>query len=201
MKANTPEFEKFLADFENLNTNISKNKPYASFFVGDFNAHSLSWWPSGDTNAEGFALDNLLSTLDLRQLINEPTNFEENKSPSCIDLVICDQPNVVIESGVRPSPDNFCRHQMIFCNLNLHIPPPPMYSRKIWHYNRANSDAMNKAVTVFLGYTTWKISIPLSKLNFLTTKSLISQLILYPTTLSKSNLRTLPGLPTIYEGW
>ena len=95
MKANTPEFEKVLADFENLYTNISKNKPYASFFVGDFNAHSLSWWPSGDTNAEGFALDNLLSTLDLSQLISEPTNFEENKSPSCIDLVICDQPNVV----------------------------------------------------------------------------------------------------------
>ena len=27
MKANTPEFETLLADFENLYTNISKNKP------------------------------------------------------------------------------------------------------------------------------------------------------------------------------
>ena len=44
------------------------------------NAHSLSWWPNGDTNAG--------------QLISEPTNFEENKCPSCIDLIICDQPNV-----------------------------------------------------------------------------------------------------------
>ena len=34
------------------------------------------------------------------------TNFEDNKSPSCIDLIICDQPNVVMESGVRSSPDN-----------------------------------------------------------------------------------------------
>ena len=70
MKANTPEAEKCLVDFENLYSNISRNKSYACFFAGDFNSHS--------TNAEGFALDNLLSTLDLSQLICEPTNFEEN---------------------------------------------------------------------------------------------------------------------------
>ena len=54
-----------------------------------------------------------------------------------------------MESVVRPSPDNRFKHQMTFCNLNLHIPPPPVYSRNIWHYNRANSDAMTKAVTDF----------------------------------------------------
>ena len=113
MEANTHEFENFLADFENLYRNISKNKPYACFFAGDFNAHSQNWYPNGDTNAEGFALDDLFSTL-------EPTNFEKNKFPSCIDLIISDQPNVVMESGVRPSPDNSCKHQMTFCNLNLH---------------------------------------------------------------------------------
>ena len=149
MKANTPEFGTFLADFGNLCSNISKNKLYAYFFAGDCNAHSLNWWPNGDANAEGFALDNLLSTLDLSQLICEPTNFEDNKSPSCIDLIISDQPNVVMESGVRPSPDNFCKHQMTFCNLNIHIPPPPLYSRRIWHYNRINNDAMTRAVTDF----------------------------------------------------
>ena len=147
MKANTPEFENLLADFENLYRNISKNKPYACFFAGEFNAHSQHWWLNGDPNAEGFALDNLFP-LDLSQLICEPSNFEENKSPSCIDLIISDQPNVVMESGVRSSTDNFCKHQMTFCNLNLHI-PPPIYSRKLWNYNRANSDAMTKAVYEF----------------------------------------------------
>ena len=88
--------------------------------------------------------DNLLTTLNLSQLIREPTNLEDNKSLSCIDLTICDQPNFV-----RPSPDNFCKQQMTCCNLNLHIPPPPVYSRKLWHYNRANSDAMTRAVTDF----------------------------------------------------
>ena len=127
MKANTPEFEKNLSDFENLYINISKNRPDACFFAGDFNAHSLSWWPHGDTNAEGLALDNLLTTFDLSQLMSAPTNFEDNRSPSCIDLIICDQSNVIIESRGRPSPDNFCKHKMTFCNLNLHIPPPPVY--------------------------------------------------------------------------
>ena len=41
---------------------------YACFFAGDFNAHSLNWWPNGDTNAEAFALDNRLSTLYMSQL-------------------------------------------------------------------------------------------------------------------------------------
>ena len=140
MKANTPEFENFLADFENLYTNISKNKPSVCFFAGDFNGHSLSWWSNGDTDAEGIALDNLLTTLDLSQPISGHTNFEDNKSLSCIDL-ICDQPNVVMESGVRPSPDNFCKHQMTFLNLNPHIPPSSVYS--ICHYNRANSGSQN----------------------------------------------------------
>ena len=147
MKANTPEFHNFMNDFQILYANILKEKPYACFFTGDFNAHSANWWPNGVTNAEGFAIDELLSTLDLKQLIREPTNFEDNKSPSCIDLIICDQPNVVMESGVRPSPDNFCKHQMTFCNLNLHIPPPPVYSWKVWHYDRANIVAMNRAIT------------------------------------------------------
>ena len=125
-----------------------KDRPYVCFFVGDFNAHSLNWWSGGDTNAEGFEFDNLISSLDLFQLISESTNFEENKLPSCIDLIICDQSNVAMESGVRPSPDNFCKHQITFCNLNLHI-PPPIYSRKIWYYNRANADDIKRAVSHF----------------------------------------------------
>ena len=54
-----------------------------------------------------------------------------------------------MESGVRPSPHTFCKHQIIFCNLNLHIPTPPSHVRKIWHYNRADSVSINKAVTDF----------------------------------------------------
>ena len=137
-RANSPEFHQFLTNFENLVIKIRDEKPYASFYVGDFNAHCQNWWPGGDTNAEGLLLDELTSSLGLEQLISDPTNYEDGKNPSCIDLIFCDQPNIVLESGIRPSPDNFCKHQIIFGRLNLHIPPLRPFVRKTWHYNKAN---------------------------------------------------------------
>ena len=56
-------------------------------FTGDFNAHSQNWWPDGNTNNEGIAIDNLLPALDLNQIICELTNYEEKENPSCIDLI------------------------------------------------------------------------------------------------------------------
>ena len=69
----------------------------------------------------------------------------------------------------------------------------------IWHYNRANSDAMTRAVTDFHGLSTLEISILPSKLYFSITKFLLLQVILYLTTTPKFSLRILPGLPTTFE--
>ena len=63
-KAGSPEFESFLKDLENLYTKIKYENPYDMFFTGDFNAHLQNWWPDGNTDNEGIAIDNLLSTLD-----------------------------------------------------------------------------------------------------------------------------------------
>ena len=49
----SPEFQNFLSNFENLYTKIKLENPLASFFTGDFNAHSQHWWPDGDSNPEG----------------------------------------------------------------------------------------------------------------------------------------------------
>ena len=81
-----------------------------------------NWWPEENTNNEGIAIDNLSSALDLNQIICEPTNFEENKNPSHIDLIFCDQPNIIVGSCVRPSLDPFCKHQIIYCNINSNMP-------------------------------------------------------------------------------
>ena len=85
--------------------------------TGDFNGHSEQWWPRGDSNKEGIAIDTLASDIGLSQLIAEPNNFQENSAPSCNDLFFCDQPNLVIESGTRPSLDPFCKHKIIFVGL------------------------------------------------------------------------------------
>ena len=95
------------------------------FFSGDFNGHSQYWWSDGNTTPEGNEIDEIISQLRLSQLINEPTNFEPNKNPSCIDLIFTDQPTLRLESGVRPSLDSFCHHQITYWRMNFQIPPPP----------------------------------------------------------------------------
>ena len=73
--ANSPEFLQFLTKFENLHTEIQNLNPYATFYTGDVNGHSQSWFADGNTNAEGLKLDECFSNLNLYQLINEPTHF------------------------------------------------------------------------------------------------------------------------------
>ena len=99
-KAQPVEFLNFTKKIEQLYQNIKKAKPYAMFFTGDFNGHSQAWWPDGDTNAEGVLLNDLFNDLALTQLMCEPTHFmREECKPSCIDLILTDQPNVVMDSG------------------------------------------------------------------------------------------------------
>ena len=148
--ASSPEFGNFLLNFENLHKSIQSEKPYATFYAGDANAHTQVWYPGGDTNAEGVKLDELFSNLNLTQLIDEPTHFfRDDCVPSCIDIILTDQPNLVMSSGVRPSLDPTVKHQMTFCKINFKIPPPPNFRRKIWHFDRANLEAIKKAISSF----------------------------------------------------
>ena len=145
----SPEFQTLISNFENL---FSKNKaenPLTMFFTGDFNAHSQLWWPDGDTTHEATEIDELFTKLGLFQIISEPTNFEPNKNPSCIDLLVTDQPNTILDSGTRASLDSYCHHQVIHCKVNFKIPPPLPSERKIWHYNRADSASIKRSLINF----------------------------------------------------
>ena len=102
----SPEFQTFLLNFRNLYSKIKAENPFATFFTGDFNAHSQFWLPEGDTTPEGKEIDDLFTSLGLYQVISEPTNFEPNSKPSCIDLIITDQPNLILDSGTRASLDS-----------------------------------------------------------------------------------------------
>ena len=104
---------------------------------------------NGDSNNEGTQLNILLSELGLTQLISEPTHFRENCQPSCIDLIIRDQPNLVSDSGVRSSLDQTCKHQITYCKLSIKSPRIPPSKRLVWHYDKANSDLINRAISDF----------------------------------------------------
>ena len=148
--AQSDGFKQFTENLEHLYSKIKEEQPYAMFFAGDLNGHSQAWWPEGDTNAEGVLLDNLFSDLTLTQLISEPTHFmREGCKPSCIDLIFTDQPNIVLDSGVRPSLDPTVKHQITFCKINFKIPPPPKYCRRFWHFNKAETSLIRRAIAQF----------------------------------------------------
>ena len=146
-KASSPIFESFIENFKLLTNQIRSEKPYAIFFTGDFNAHSQTWFPNDDTNPEGYQIDELFSSLNLNQLISEPTHFFRNDClPSCIDLIVTDQSNLVLDSGVRPSLDPSVKHQITFAKINHKIPPPPKFKRKIWHFKSADATLIREAI-------------------------------------------------------
>ena len=65
---------------------------------------------------------------------------------SCIDLIITDQPNLFVDSGVHPSLDEHCQHQIIYGKLNILIRYPPAYKRKVWDYSKANIQKIKDTV-------------------------------------------------------
>ena len=119
------------------------------FFTGDFNGHSQIWWPDGDTNPEVCKTAELFNSLNVSQVISEPTNFTPGCLPSCIDLIVTDQPNLILDCGTRPSLDPKCHHQIIHCKVNFRIPPPLPSERKTWHYHRANMDLIQRSLKNF----------------------------------------------------
>ena len=95
-------FESFTDNLElNIDAIATKN-PYLICISDDFNAKLSTWCRSVKSTYEGSRIDGLVSNYGLQQLINEPTDRTGNSS-SCIDLLSCSQPNLVMESGVHPS--------------------------------------------------------------------------------------------------
>ena len=148
-KHTSVEFENFFLNFKTLYSNIKKEKPYMSFFTGDFNATLKTWYPTGKSKIEVTKIANLLTTLGLHQIIDELMNFETLKKGSCIDLIITDQPNLILDSGTQTSPDNLCHRQVLHCKVNFGLPSPHPYEREIWHYPRANVELLKISMSIF----------------------------------------------------
>ena len=138
----------FLSGLEQTCSSIALESPLCSFVIGDLNAKCTNWWKEQIISV-AWKLYNLTTLLDFSQLINEPTNFEPNKSPSCIDLIFVSQPNLIFQFGIHSSLYNTCHHQIIYAKLSLKIYFPPSYKREVWHYNRAQVDLIKKSIANF----------------------------------------------------
>ena len=94
-------FVLFMQRLELLLDYIRDEKPHCIIFTGDFNCRSQQWWPGDNENEEGVALDEFIESKNLTQLIDQLTHII-NESRSCIDLIITDQPNILVDYGVHP---------------------------------------------------------------------------------------------------
>ena len=91
--------------------------------------------------------DELLNSLNISQLISEPTNFTPSKKPSCIDLLIMDQSDLMLDLyGVRTSLDPKCHRQIVYSKIDLKIPPQPPVDLHMRYYDKANTDAIRSSM-------------------------------------------------------
>ena len=141
-------FEEFADNLQLSLDKISKQNPFLTVVLGDFNTKSSNWYKHDQTIYEGSKIDAVTSQFGLQQLIKEPIHILGNSS-SCIDLIFTSQPSLVMESGVHPSLHSNCHHQITYAKFNLKIYYPPPYKREIWHYQKANIDQIRKAIEQF----------------------------------------------------
>ena len=121
----------------------------------------------GTATAEGAQLDYLTSLYGMKQVITEPTHILEN-SFSCIDLIFSNQTNIITDSGVYPTLHSNCHHQIVYSKLNLKIEYPPPYTRKIWDYNRSETDLITTLLKVLIGQNYSQPKMFMNKLSCLT---------------------------------
>ena len=139
------EFESFLSCFEDMLSSVLLSKSQFTVILGDFNARSSTWWSNDITNINGTLTESLTTTYGFKHLISHATHILP-QSTSCIDLILTDQPNYIIDCGTHPSLNKNCHHQITFCKLNLKDECPPPYQHHLWNFKKANNYAIKKAI-------------------------------------------------------
>ena len=103
------QFDNFLQLFEELWQNIFKLKSSFVLITGDFNHRNSNWYLGDPVTPQGAHVKALTSFYGLNQLIKNPTHLLQN-SVTCVDLVLTNQPHLVMESGVHNSLSSTCHH-------------------------------------------------------------------------------------------
>ena len=134
------EFNEYLNSLEKIYESIRKENSYVSILCGDFNAKSPLFWEGDSENRQGRLLNHFLISNNLEQRISEPTHLRDDGSQSCIDLICTDQPFLFTETGVLSSLNHHSTHNIIHGTINISVPRPPPFKRKIWDYKSAITD-------------------------------------------------------------
>ena len=114
------EFEAFYNRLQDTLDEIKDAKPHCTILTGDFNCRSTQLWPVDIDSPKGIALDELVESNNMTQMIDQQTNFEP-RGISSVDLIITDQPNLVVDYGIHSSLDNCCHHKIMYGKVNRYI--------------------------------------------------------------------------------
>ena len=117
---NSDEFDSFLSNLERTIDNVFNKDPNLVIILGDFNAKLSSWNSTDIDSLQGISINDITSSYGLTQMISEPTHILPNSS-SCIDLIFCNQSNMITNCGVIPSLHPNCHHQIIFANMDFNV--------------------------------------------------------------------------------
>ena len=79
-------------------------------------------------------------------LKSEPTQILQSSS-SCIDLIVADQPNLVISNRIEPSLHEDYHHQIKYAKFNQQIISPP-YQWLVWDCKNCNASSIQKTLNV-----------------------------------------------------
>ena len=83
----------------------------------------------------------------LHSFLNPPTHEETVIQRASTFLT--DQPNLTMETGVRPSLDPSCKHQITFCKLDFKIPPLRPFKRHTWQFDKAERVLVERSMPEF----------------------------------------------------
>ena len=119
------EFASFMEKLSMFYNKAAPENHTSIVLTGDFNARSPILWRNETKLApEGKALGDFAVLNGFEQIIDEPTHLPREDIGICIDLISTNQRYLFVDSGVIPSPDPACKHQIVFGKLNFSVPCP-----------------------------------------------------------------------------
>ena len=107
------------------------------WLVEDFNAKNSAWWSNQSTDSQGEALTLCADSLNLHQIITQPTYNVLSGTESLLDLMFTNAPQSVLSSYTLPPIADHCA---VVAHLSAKKSRPPKpYGHKIFMYDKADA--------------------------------------------------------------
>ena len=141
-RAPDKNFDDFLSDLQSCMPALDLEKSDL-VFLGDLNVNMLSNSKAGSSEKQ--KLLNFMHTMDLTQLIKEPTRVTDT-ARSLIDVIFVYNEHRVVDSGIIPI--SLSDHYLIFCKLKVGIPKAKPRTMEYHSYKHFDVKSFNRYLNV-----------------------------------------------------